>query len=113
VTEPPDRGALVWVDFTPQSGSEQAGHRPAVVLSPRAYHERSRIAVVCPITSNVSPWPWKVMLPAGLAVSGAILVDQVRSIDRFARNIRVAGEAPMAVVAEVQAKLGVLLGIEW
>jgi len=53
------------------------------------------------------------MLPAGLAVSGAILVDQVRSIDRFARNIRVAGEAPMAVVAEVQAKLGVLLGIEW
>lgn len=83
-----------------------------MVLSPRAYHERSRIAVVCPITSNVNPWPWKVMLPAGLAVSGAILVDQVRSIDRFARSIRVAGKAPMAVVAEVQAKLGVLLGVE-
>jgi mRNA interferase MazF len=107
----PERGALVWVDFTPQSGREQAGHRPALVMSPRIYHERSRLAVVCPITSNLRPWPWKVALPTGLSVSGAVLVDQVRAIDRDARGLRPAGVAPQTVVAEVQAKLAALFGI--
>jgi mRNA interferase MazF len=107
----PERGALVWVDFTPQSGHEQAGHRPALVVSPRLYHERSRLAVVCPITSNTRPWPWKVMLPQGLAIGGAVLVDQARSIDRASRRLRLAGEAPRSVLAEVQAKLAALLGI--
>ena len=107
----PERGSLVWVDFTPQSGREQAGHRPALALSPRIYHERSKLAVVCPITSNPRPWPWKVILPDGLAVSGAVLVDQVRAIDRAARRLRPAGEAPQSVVAEVQAKLAALPGI--
>jgi mRNA interferase MazF len=107
----PERGALVWVDFTPQSGREQAGDRPALVISPRIYHERSKLAVVCPITSNTRPWPWKVMLPHGLTLSGAVLVDQVRSIDRGARRLRVAGDAPQSVVAEVQAKLAALFGI--
>jgi mRNA interferase MazF len=67
--------------------------------------------VVCPITSNKRPWPWKVVLPDGLAVSGAVLVDQVRAIDRAARRLRAAGAAPQTVVAEVQAKLAALLGI--
>jgi mRNA interferase MazF len=107
----PERGALVWIDFTPQAGHEQAGHRPALVISPPIYHERSKLAVVCPITSNAQPWPWKVMLPDGLAVAGAVLVDQVRSIDRDARRLRVAGHAPQTVVAEVQAKLAALFGI--
>jgi mRNA interferase MazF len=107
----PERGALVWVDFTPQSGREQAGHRPALVISPRIYHERSKLAVVCPITSNLRPWPWKVVLPTGLSVAGAVLVDQVRAIDRDARGLRQAGVAPQTVVAEVQAKLAALFGI--
>lgn len=107
----PDRGALVWLDFTPQSGSEQSGHRPALVMSPRIYHERSNLAVVCPITSNTRPWPWKVMLPEGLSVSGAVLVDQVRAIDRVARRLRTTGVAPHSVVAEVQAKLAALSGL--
>jgi mRNA interferase MazF len=107
----PERGALVWVVFTPQIGHEQAGHRPALVISPGPYHERSKLAVVCPITSNTQLWPWKVMLPHGLAVAGAVLVDQVRSIDRDARRLRVAGHAPQTVVAEVQAKLAALFGI--
>jgi mRNA-degrading endonuclease toxin of MazEF toxin-antitoxin module len=111
VRDLPERGALVWVDFTPQSGREQAGHRPALVISPRIYHERSTLAVVCPITSNTRPWPWKVVLPDGLAVSGAVIVDQVRAIDRAARSLRLAGLAPPAVVAEVQAKLAALFGI--
>ena len=105
-----ERGALVWVVFTPQVGHEQAGHRPALVISPRPYHERSKLAVVCPITSNTRPWPWKVMLPEGLAISGAVLADQVRSIDRAARRLRLAGYAPQTVVAEVQAKLQALFG---
>jgi mRNA interferase MazF len=67
--------------------------------------------VVCPITSNTQPWPWKVMLPQGLAVSGAVLVDQVRSIDRVGRRLRLAEVAPQFVVAEVQAKLAALFGI--
>lgn len=112
MSELPDRGALVWVDFTPQSGREQAGHRPALVISPRIYHERSKLTVVCPITSNTRPWPWKVLLPGGLAVSGAVLVDQVRAIDRAARRLRLAGAAPLSVIAEVQAKLAALCGIE-
>ena len=107
----PERGALVWVIFTPQAGHEQAGRRPALVISPRLYHERSQLAVVCPITSNTQPWPWKVMLPQGLAVGGAVLVDRVRSVDRTARRLRLAGAAPQAVVAEVQAKLAALFGI--
>lgn len=107
----PERGALVWVVFTPRAGHEQAGHRPALVISPRAYHERSRLAVVCPITSNTQPWPWKVALPEGLAVSGAVLTDQVRSIDRDARGLRIVGNAPQLLLAEVQAKLVALLGI--
>lgn len=107
----PDRGDLAWLTFTPQSGREQAGHRPALVLSPRIYHERSGLAVVCPITSNKQPWPWKVLLPDELAVSGAVLVDQVRSIDRGARKLRTVGRAPQAIVLDVQAKLAALLGI--
>lgn len=111
MSEAPDRGDLVWVDFTPQAGHEQAGRRPALVVSPRIYHQRSKLAVVCPITSNVDPWPWKVALAEGLAISGAILVDQVRSIDRASRSLSIAGRVPEAVVAEVQAKLAALLGI--
>ena len=110
MTGPLERGDLVWLDFTPHSGHEQAGRRPAIVLSPALYHERFQLAVVCPITSNLEPWPWKVELPAGLKVSGAILVDQVRSLDPS--HARLADRAPHAVVAEVQAKLAALLGIE-
>jgi mRNA interferase MazF len=111
VSEVPDRGDLAWLVFTPQSGREQAGHRPVLVLSPRIYHECSGLAVVCPITSNRQPWPWKVLLPDELAVSGAALVDQVRSIDRAARRLRIVGRAPQAILLDVQAKLSVLLGI--
>jgi mRNA interferase MazF len=111
VSEVPARGDLAWLIFTPQLGREQVGHRPALVLSPRIYHERSGLAVVCPITSNMQPWPWKVLLPDELPVSGAVLVDQVRSIDRGGRKLRVVGRAPEAVVLDVQAKLAALLGI--
>ncbi len=107
----PDVGDLVWVNFNPQAGHEQAGHRPAMVLSARIYHEKTALAVVCPITSNTSPYPFKVLLPDDLPISGAVLSDQVKSIDRDARQLRIAGRAPQKIVADVQAKLAALLGI--
>jgi mRNA interferase MazF len=107
----PERGDLVWLDFDPQAGHEQAGRRPALVLSPAAYHNRTRLAVVCPITTRVKGFPFEVPLPAGLPVSGVILADHVKSVDRAARQLEVAGQAPESVVQEVLAKLAPLLGL--
>jgi mRNA interferase MazF len=112
VSELPDAGDLVWLNFNPQAGHEQAGHRPALVLSPRTYHERTAFAVVCPITSNLMPYPFQVNLPEGLPIGGAVLADQVKSIDRRARQLRVAGAAPRSILVEVQARLAALLGLE-
>jgi mRNA interferase MazF len=112
VTDLPDAGDLVWLNFNPQAGHEQAGRRPALVLSPTSYHERTALAVVCPITSNTRPYPFKVLLPEGLPIGGAVLADQVKSIDRMARRLKVAGPAPRSVMIEVQAKVAALLGID-
>lgn len=111
MNELPDLGDLIWLDFNPQAGREQAGRRPALVLSPRSYHETTGLTVVCPITSNIAPYPFKVILPEGAPVSGAVLADQVRSLDRNARHIVIIGSAPAQVVMEVQSKLAALLGI--
>jgi mRNA interferase MazF len=112
VSDLPDAGDLVWVEFNPQAGREQAGRRPALVLSPRIYHERTALAIVCPITSNTAPYPFKVMLPDGLPIRGAVLADQVKSIDRLARNLEIAGQGPRSVLLEVQAKLAALIGLD-
>jgi mRNA interferase MazF len=98
VSAAPDAGDLVWLNFNPQAGYEQAGHRPALVLSPRIYHDRTALAIVCPITSNTEAYPFKVMLPDGLTISGAVLADQVKSIDRQARQLKIAGKAPSSVL---------------
>ena len=82
------------------------------MLSPGSYHEKTALAVVCPITSNTKPYPFKVFLPEGLPIGGAVLADQVKSIDRAARELKIAGPAPRAVLAEVQAKIAALLGID-
>lgn len=108
----PDAGNLVWLKFTPQAGHEQAGHRPALVITRRIYHERTALAIVCPITSKTDPYPFKVTLPEGLPIGGAVLADQAKSIDRATRQLRIAGRAPPAVLAEVQGGLGALLGVD-
>ena len=105
----PERGDLVWLDFSPQAGHEQAGRRPALVLSPRGYHQRAPFAVVCPITSRVKGYPFEVVLPDGLAIAGAVLADQVKSVDRHVRRIEVAGRVPESVVEQVNARLRALL----
>src|SRR5205809_1190052 len=106
----PDRGSLIWLLFSPQAGSEQAGRRPGIVLTPLAYHRRSRLAIVCPITSRERGWPTEVKLPPGLPVSGVVLVDNVRSMDRAARKLQVIGHAPESVLDEIRVRLAPLLG---
>lgn len=107
----PDRGNLVWLQFSPQAGSEQAGRRPAIVLTTAAYHRRSHLAIVCPVTSREKGWPMEVKLPAGLPVSGVVLVDHLKSIDREARRMEVVGAAPPEVLDEIDARLAPLLSL--
>lgn len=105
----PDRGDLIWIDFDPQAGHEQAGRRPALVLSPRAYHQVTPFAIVCPVTSTRKNYPFEVDLPEGLPISGVVLADQVKSIDRRVRRIEPAGKAPPQIVELVLAKVLPLL----
>jgi mRNA interferase MazF len=107
----PDRGSLVWLLFSPQAGSEQAGRRPGIILTPLAYHQRSRLATVCPITSRERGWPTEVKLPPGLPVSGVVLVDHIRSVDREARKLEIIGHAPEGVLDEINARLAPLLSL--
>jgi mRNA interferase MazF len=87
----PERGDLVWVRFTPQAGHEQAGHRPAVVVSPAAYNRLLGLALVMPVTNRAKGYPFEVPIPAGAAVSGVILADQLKSIDWRARGVQFKG----------------------
>lgn len=105
----PDRGDAVWLSFDPQAGHEQAGRRPALVLSPRAYNEKVGLALFCPITSQEKGYPFEVRLPANLPVSGVILADQVRSLDWRVRQADLIASMPDAVIAEVLAKIRSLL----
>lgn len=108
----PDAGDLVWTDFDPTLGREQAGRRPALVVSPASFTLNSGLAMVCPITSKVRPFPTSVILPAGLPVSGEVLLSHLRSIDAGARAVRYTGVAvPPATRREVRALLSVLITI--
>ena len=105
----PERGDAVWVSFNPQSGYEQAGRRPALVLSPSAYNRRVGLAVFCPITSQVKGYPFEVVIPAGLGVTGAVLSDQVKSLDWQARNAELICVLPEETVSQVLQKLEALI----
>src|SRR5438034_7726351 len=102
----PDTGDLIWTDFDPTKGREQAGRRPALVVSPAVFTENTGLAIVCPITSRVRPFPTSVVLPSSLPVAGEILTSHIRSIDIQARPIRYAGLAvPDEIARLVRAKL--------
>ncbi len=108
----PRRGDLVWIDFTPQAGHEQAGRRPALILSPEVYNRKSGLAIACPITSQAKGYPFEVPLPTGLPITGVVLSDHVRNIDWRARRAERAGRANEDTLAEVCAKLRTLVGGE-
>jgi mRNA interferase MazF len=95
--------------MNPQAGHEQAGRRPAVVLSPELYNEKAGLAIMCPVTSQVKGYPFEVHLPLGLPVSGVILADQVKSLDWQARNAELICTLPSKAVSEILQKIGLLL----
>ena len=105
----PQRGDAIWITLNPQAGHEQAGRRPAVVLSPGAYNGKVGLAILCPITSQVKGYPFEVRIPDGLPVRGVVLADQVKSLDWRAREAQVAATVPEELTAEVLGKLNVLL----
>jgi mRNA interferase MazF len=105
----PNRGDIVWVTFNPQTGHEQAGRRPALVLSPAAYNGKVGLAILCPITSQVKGYPFEVLIPDGLKISGTILSDQVKSLDWKARQAEFVCKLPATTMDEVLQKLNTLL----
>lgn len=108
----PDAGDLIWTDFDPTRGREQAGRRPALVISSAAFTRYTGLAVVCPITLRVGPFPTSVILPTGLPIGGEILTSHILGIDTAARPIRYAGAAvPQEVAQLVRAKLNAFITI--
>ena len=99
----------MWIDLSPHSGHEQAGRRPAVVLSPRSYNRKVGLAVFCPVTRRAKGYPFEVPVPEGLPVEGVVLSDQIKSLDWRARNAEPICELPEAVASEVLRKAGLLL----
>ena len=107
----PQCGDAVRISLNPQAGHEQAGRRPAVVLSPRSYNGKTGLAILCPVTSHIKGYPFEVVLPDGLPVSGAVLSDQVKSLDWRVRNTELICTLPDEVGSEIMQKLGALLSI--
>jgi len=100
----PDRGDLVWLEFTPQAGSEQRGRRPALVLSPKIYNGKVSLALFCLVTSKIKGYPFEVEIPDGSAVSGVVLSDQLKSLDWRSRKVKFIERTSSDVMAMVTAR---------
>ncbi len=105
----PERGDVVWIDFNPQTGFEQAGRRPAVVLSPSSYNQKVRLAIFCSVTNQVKGYPFEVAIPAGEKISGVILSDQVKSLDWQKRKVDFITKLSNETIQQVMVKLKTLL----
>lgn len=105
----PDRGDAVWLDFDPQAGHEQAGRRPAIVLSPAGYNRKVGLAIFCPVTTRIKGYPFEVVIPEGLKISGVILADQVKNFDWTVRKTKLITRLPISVTDEVSKKLKTLI----
>jgi mRNA interferase MazF len=108
----PRRGDLVWLNFDPQAGHEQAGRRPAFVLSPESYNRKIGLLLACPVTSKVKGYPFEVPLTAGLPVGGVILADQVKSLDWKVRKAQFAARTPVSIIEDVLSLVLPLIGEE-
>ena len=104
----PDAGDIVWLDFTPQAGREQAGHRPAVVLSPVGYNSKTSLMLCCPMTTQIKNYPFEVRISA--TVPSVVLSDQIKSVDWRVRKARRKGGVSAGELAEVRAKIHALIG---
>ena len=105
----PKRGDAIWINFNPQAGHEQAGRRPAIVLSPQSYNGKVGLCLLCPITNQVKGYPFEVLLPPDAGVTGAVLSDQVKSLDWRVRNAEFVTNLPDTITNEVLKKLKSLL----
>ncbi len=105
----PDRGDLIWLDFNPQKGHEQRGKRPALVITPKLYNEKTSLCLCVPITSKIKGYPFEVQIPKGLAVEGTILSDQIKNLDFSARDARFICKLPHPVLQNVQVNIGLLV----
>ena len=106
----PDAGDIVWLEFSPQAGHEQAGHRPTLVLSPAAYNNKTGTMVCCPMTTQIKGYPFEVIIRAE-GIHGAVLSDQVKNLDWRARKAMPKGKASVEELDEVRAKIAALVGI--
>jgi len=109
MAQTPDRGDIVRIKFNPQTGQEQAGRRPALVLSPAAYNKKVGLAILCPITSQIKGYPFEIVIPDGLKIGGVILSDQIKSLDWKVRQAEFVCKLPGAVMNEVLQKLSTLI----
>jgi mRNA interferase MazF len=107
----PDEAYIAYVNLDPRVGREQSGNRPCVILTGSSYHAKTPYMVICPITTNVTPYPFKVALPDGLPIRGAVLVDQIKSVDRQVRGCKIVGRLPDEVMADIRGRLAALLGL--
>ncbi len=108
----PDRGNFVFLDFSPQAGTEQAGRRPALVLSTMAYNVGTGLVFLCPVTNQIKGGAFEVPIPPGIKVTGVVLSDHLRSVDWIARNADFHSQAPTDLVLEVLARIEAILAIE-
>jgi len=108
----PNRGDVVWISLNSQAGHEQAGRRPAVVVSPPAYNRKVGLALLCPITSQIKGYPFEVIIPQGLKLSGAVLSDQVKSLDWRARRAELICTLPRDTIVDVVQKLSTLISLD-
>ena len=105
----PEQGDIVWINLNPQAGHEQAGRRPAVILSPQGYNEKVGLAILCPITNQIKGYPFEVRIPKNLPVSGVVLSDQAKSLDWTVRDTEFICKLPANSLRDVLGKLNTLL----
>jgi mRNA interferase MazF len=107
----PQRGDVIWITLNPRTGHEQAGRRPALVLSPATYNGKVGLAILCPLTNQIKGYPFEVLIPPNISIQGAILADQVKNLDWRARSAELICRLPRRIVAEVLQKLAALLSV--
>ena len=105
----PERGDVIWIDFTPQRGHEQRGRRPSLVVSPKIYNEKTSLCICVPVTSKIKDYPFEVALPQEFEINGVILADQIKSLDFQARKASFIAKVPHAILQKVQNYMRMLI----
>ena len=105
----PEQGDIIWLTFNPQTGHEQSGRRPAIVLTPSSYNAKVGLGIFCPITSKEKGYPFEIKLPSNCSIQGAILADQIKNLDWRSRSAEFICTVPQQLLGEIAQKLKLLL----